>query len=519
MKRAVIYVRVSTTEQAQGGYSIEAQLEACRRYAREQGWIVVREYRDAGESATTAARPQLRQMLTDLTSGEVSASHLVFHKYDRLARNVSDHLGIIERLKRQGIASVSATERIEDTPAGRMVSTIIASVAAWYSENLGQEAKKGMEQKAREGLWPSFAPLGYLNVRKGTGRHAESVLQPDPAIAPLVREAFELYASGRWTLTSLHAEMTRRGLRTRTGKPWSRSKLAKALSNKVYVGIVSWGEVERPGIHEPLVSQELFDRVQVTIKDHDKAGPRVRRHPHHLRGTLFCRSCGSRLCFTLAKGKGGGVFPYFFCVGRSKKRTECKERAVQVAEVDAQVAALYTGLKLSDSGRRQLLARLDAEIAEQEAAGVVTAARDTARLARLQSEREMLMQALYDKAISTELLKSEQARIDAEEEELRRRLAIDRTALVRARDLADRALRVLTDCAAWYGKAEAELRQAMNRALFSAIYVGDGIVRSFELREPLQALFAPWGLNSVPTGEPGGIRTHDQGIKSPLLYR
>jgi len=144
--------------------------------------MVVREYSDAGESATTAARPQLRQMLADLTSGDVAASHLVFHKYDRLARNVSDHLEIIERLKRQGIGSVSATERIEDTPAGRMVSTIIASVAAWYSENLGQEAKKGMEQKAREGIWPSFAPLGYRNVRKGTGRRAESVLEPDPAI-------------------------------------------------------------------------------------------------------------------------------------------------------------------------------------------------------------------------------------------------------------------------------------------------------------------------------------------------
>ena len=131
----------------------------------------------------------------------------------------------------------------------------------------------------------------------------------------------------------------------------------------------------------------------------------------------------------------------------------------------------------------------------------------------------MLFQAFYGKAISQDLLRSEQTRIDGEEDELRRRAAVDRGVLEKARDVADQALRVLAECRSWYIGAEDELRRSWNRALFKAIYVGDGLVKDFELREPLQVLFAETSSNSVRTGEPGGIRTHDQGIKSPLLYR
>ena len=511
MKRAVIYVRVSTAEQAEGGYSIEAQLEACRRYVREQGWSLAAEYVDAGKSATTASRPKLQEMLSSLVSGD-PVSYVVVHKIDRLARNTLDHLGIRARLKKQDISLVSVTENLEDTPAGRMVETIIASVSAWYSENLGQEARKGMAQKARNGLWPSMAPLGYLNVRSGTGRRGESTLEIDPERGPLIRQAFDLYATGNWTLTTLQAELTTRGLRTRTGRPVSRSKLALTLRHKIYIGIVSWAEVEQKGVHQPLVPDETFDRVQMVFRDHDKAGPRLAKHNHYLRGSLYCASCGSKLTTTVAKGR----FSYFFCVGT---RAACRQRYVRVEEIDRQVTELYGRLRVSDKGLSRVRASLDAEIAKQTLGGAAAAARHAQRLARLQAEREMLLQAYYDKAISTDVLKTEQVRIDHEEEEIRNRVSVDRTALVKAKDLGERALRVLTECRSAYPAARDDLRRSWNRALFRAIYVGDGVVTRLELREPLQALFAAAGSNSVQSGEGRGIRTLDQGIKSPLLYR
>ncbi|MDE3076172.1 MAG: recombinase family protein, partial [Chloroflexota bacterium] len=223
MKRAVIYVRVSSRDQAEGGYSLEAQTEACRRFVNDQGWSLAGEYVDAGESAQTANRPRFQQMLTDLAE-ERSISFVVVHKVDRFARNLEDHVAIRARFKKWGVRLVSATEGFEDTPAGRMVEGIVASIAGWYSENLGLETRKGMQQKARDGIWPSVAPLGYHNVRRDGGRRAESVLEIDQERAPFIREAFELYATGNWSIKALHTELTKRGLRTRRGTPLSLSK-------------------------------------------------------------------------------------------------------------------------------------------------------------------------------------------------------------------------------------------------------------------------------------------------------
>ncbi len=236
MKRAFIYVRVSSKEQAESGYSIEAQQGACRRYVAERGWALAGEYVDRGESARTADRPEFKRMLRENTTDP--ADFVVVHKLDRLARNIEDHVLVRGQLRKQQTRLVSVTEAIDESPMGRMMENIAASFAEWYSDNLGQEVRKGMTQKARNGLWPSMAPIGYQNVRTGDGRKAESVLAPDPRMAPLVRDAFELYATGHWTLKTLATEMAKRGLRTRTGKPVARSKIAVMLHHSIYAGIV-----------------------------------------------------------------------------------------------------------------------------------------------------------------------------------------------------------------------------------------------------------------------------------------
>ena len=505
MKRAVIYVRVSSREQAEGGYSIEAQLEACRRYVRERGWSLAHEYVDSGESATTASRPNLQKMLSDLSSGEQSASFVVVHKIDRLARNVADHVGIRGRLKKREISLVSVSENLEDTPSGRMVENILASVAAWYSENLGQETKKGMTQKARNGIWPTFAPIGYLNVREDAGRKAESLLALDDERAPLVRQAFELYATGQWTLTSLHAELKRRGLRTRRGVVPSRAKLAEMLKHKIYMGVVCWGGQEYTGRHEPLVSAETFARVQKVFKEHDKSGPRTTKHEHYLRGSLYCASCGSRLSSMVAKGR----FPYFFCIGRMQRRTNCQEPYVPVERLERNVEEIYGRIRLSEDGRRAIAARLDRELADQSVGGAREVARYARRIAQLQAQREKLLQAYLKEAISVELLKVEQDRIDEEEADIRTRMSVDRSVLEKARQAAEVAMDLLRSCGEAYVNAKERARRNWNRALFKAIYVGDGLVKRYEYQEPLGALFAYAGSNSVHSGSPDGIRTHD----------
>ncbi len=511
MNRAVIYVRVSSREQAESGYSLDAQVEACRRFVEGNGWTLVGEYVDAGESAKTADRPNFRRMLEQLQDDR-SIGYVVVHKIDRFARNLDDHVTIRARFKKWGVRLVSATEGFEDTPTGRMLEGIVASISGWYSENLGQEVKKGMYQKLRSGVWPTFAPIGYLNVRSDTGRKAESRLAVDSERGPLIRQAFELYATGEWSLRRLYDEMNKRGLRTRKGTKLCLSQFAEMLQHNIYVGMVRWGSEEHPGIHEPLVTREVFEKVQHVFQEHDKAAPRLRTHPNQLNGSLVCVSCGSKLSMTLAKG---GRFAYFFCTGRARGRTDCKEPYAPVSRVEREVEGIYQQIRVSDEGRQEVAALLDQEIAKRQASRAKAAARYANRLMRLQVERKKLMEALYDDAISKDLFKAEQRRIDAEEAEIKEQLGADKSALEKARDAAGHALELLERCHDTYVAAEEKVRRRWNRAIFKAIYIGEGLVKSFEYREPFPDLLAYAGSssNSVRSGSPYRIRTGDLSLE------
>lgn len=151
--RCVIYLRVSTKEQAEKGegeegFSIPAQREACARHVRDAGWDVVDEYVDRGESARTADRPALKAMLARIAE-ERDAGAVVVHKIDRLARNMEDHVAIRALLRRRAVALVSVTENVEETASGRLVEGIHALMAEFYSANLASEIRKGLTQKAK----------------------------------------------------------------------------------------------------------------------------------------------------------------------------------------------------------------------------------------------------------------------------------------------------------------------------------------------------------------------------------
>ena len=168
--RCVIYLRVSTREQAEHGegeegFSIPAQREACVRHIRDKGWDLIDEYADRGESARSADRPQLQQMLARIAE-DADVDAVVVHKIDRLARNMEDHVAIRALLRRRSVTLVSVTENLEETASGRLVEGIHALMAEFYSANLASEIKKGMAQKAKMGGWPHSAPLGYTNVRR-----------------------------------------------------------------------------------------------------------------------------------------------------------------------------------------------------------------------------------------------------------------------------------------------------------------------------------------------------------------
>jgi DNA invertase Pin-like site-specific DNA recombinase len=255
--KAAIYLRVSTIGQARkgntnrDGFSIPAQREACRKKAEVMNVTSVKEYVDRGESARSALHPALQQLLKDLREKK-RFDYVIVHKLDRLARNVHDDVMIGLSIKQGGAQLISVTENIDETPSGILLHGIMATIAEFYSRNLGLEALKGATEKAKQGGTPFLAPLGYTNIIRHThGREIRTII-PDSERAPLIRWAIERYATGDYSVAELCEELDKRGLKSRDRSrghihPITHSGLDRILCNRYYLGFVHYNGTEYQG--------------------------------------------------------------------------------------------------------------------------------------------------------------------------------------------------------------------------------------------------------------------------------
>jgi site-specific DNA recombinase len=498
MKRAAIYLRVSTAAQAHRnrepeGYSIPAQREACQRKAAELSAEVVCEYADRGESAKSADRPQLKALLERVRQ-ERDLDCVIVHKVDRLARNRYDDATISYSLHGAGVELVSVTEQIDATPFGRFMHAIVAANAEFYSGNLAAEAKKGLVQKAKAGGTPTRAPLGYLNVRELIdGREVRSVAI-DPERAPHVRFAFAAYATGAYTLDTLGAALEERGLTTRPTatrppKPLARSQLATLLQNPYYIGTVRYAGVEYEGRHEPLIDRRTFAGVAAVLEAHNHAGEKDRKHHHYLKGSLYCGRCGSRMSLIHAKGNGG-TYPYFFCIARMRG-TGCRQPYVPVATVEDAVERAYSRVRLPRAQVGRVRQKLDQALAGMRAQAEQEATRQRRRLDKLASEREKLLHAYYAGAIPLGLLKREQERLTTETTHAEHHLELATHSLTDVQATLQKALDLLANCARAYRRAPGHLRRQWNQALFERFLVVDDDLNRAPLAEPFATLADP----------------------------
>jgi site-specific DNA recombinase len=483
--RAVIYLRVSSAQQVEKdlteeGYSIPAQREACLRFLEQKGWeLAHEEYVDAGESARSADRPALQHLLADLREID-DVKYVVVHKIDRMARNLEDHAAIRAALAKSGARLVSVTEATEDSPSGRLLEGFLATMAEYYSANLGQEIKKGMNQKLKMGGWPRRAPLGYLNKRETIdGRSVASVIV-DPERAPFIVEAFEAYADGRIGAHALADRMAERGLRSRNGKVVSASRWLEMLHNLFYVGRVFDGEEERKGLHPPLVSEELFQRVQNVLEIRDYAGPRQYRHFHPLKGTLYCGVCGALLSYSKSKGRHEH-YEYFYCLSKAR----CSQPFVRIELAEEQVEKLVPTLGLAQRTAELLREGVRETAAMLAASEDRERARLTRKLERLENDRSKVMQAFYANKIDMELLGREQQRISRLLGKERRELSQLESRLEEATVRISKAIDLLVKTRTSYHRLSPAVRRQINRALFKGIYLRDRQIEHFELKEGL----------------------------------
>lgn len=510
-KRAVIYLRVSTAKQANRdddpeGYSLPAQREACQRKAESLGAEIVAEFVDRGESAKTADRKEFQKMLAFVKlQGDID--YVILDKVDRFARNRRDDANIMFELKSFGTTLVSVKENIDETPGGQLLHAIMAGIAEFYSRNLATEALKGMTRKAQVGGTPGRAPVGYLNTRQRIEGREVRIVIVDPERARLVRWAFEVYATGEWSIRSLTDALAEKGFTTLPqGKklpgPVSMAHVSRMLNNRYYIGKVKFNGAEYEGRHEPLIPDSLFERVQEVLKSHDIAGEKARIHNHYLKGTVVCAWCGSRLCITRAK-----QYFYLFCLGRHQRRTDCTMPYLSLEAVEDAVERYYAGVVFTDAEQEEIRTQLRAEIDRQHSQADPELQRARRRVTELADERRRLARGVVTGTIPDDLAREEHERIGRELRSAQNLLVAAETIYESIEETLNLALAWVGRCGDVYLAADARIRRLSNQAIFEKLLIepdDDGpVVTGVVLREPYASL-AGAAFQRATAGRGGG---------------
>ena len=317
--KAVIYARVSSEEQKKEGFSIPAQLDLLRSFAKQHNIDVVREFEEA-ETAKQAGRHQFNEMLKFLKKSK-DVKTVLCEKTDRLYRNFKDYVdldvdttGYTVYLVKEGVVLSPSSTSHE-----KLVHGLKVLLAKNFIDNLREETQKGRLKKASQGYFIGQVPYGYKKLDPRT-----TII--DEEKAPFVRRAFELYATGI-SLEKVKEQLYEEGfIYQSVHKKISKGQLGKMLQNINYLGVLKFRDVIYAGQHPPIISQELFDKAQLSFRKDNK--PLYRDdHNFALAGMMTCAKCGCAITAEIKKGK----YVYYHCTGGKGK---CEQKKIYINELD-----------------------------------------------------------------------------------------------------------------------------------------------------------------------------------------
>jgi site-specific DNA recombinase len=342
--QAFIYARVSSREQEREGYSIPAQRKLLGDYAASRGFEVIHVFVDV-ESAKNPGRKEFGNMAR-LLATESQCRIVLVEKTDRLYRNRTDSLMFEELIENRGVEVhlvkegriISRNSRSQD----KFMHDIHVAVAKNYIENLKEEVKKGMREKAEQGIYPGRAPFGYRN-----NQLTRSIDVQDER-AKIVRRIYALYATGDHSLSSLQASIV-----AETGVRINRGYLEKMLKNPFYIGDFVWRGEQYQGNHEPLISREQFQSVQEVFAGHHK--PKYRKHHFAFAGFLRCAHDGCTVTTESQKGR----YVYYRC---SQGRGKCSLPYMREEQVSEQLAELMKNIYVPETIARTIVDSLHADL-------------------------------------------------------------------------------------------------------------------------------------------------------------
>lgn len=376
MKKKLVggYIRVSTERQVEG-YSIEGQITQIEQYCQFNGYELVDIYADRGISGKSMNRPELQRMLNDAKNGKLDC--VMVYKTNRLARNTSDLLTIVEELHRQNVEFFSLSERMEvKNSTGKLMLQILASFSEFERNAILENIYTGQRQRALEGYYQGNLPLGYNNIPDN-----KKELMINQHEANIVKYIFESYAKGHGYRKIANA-LNHKGYVTKKGNPFSISAVTYILSNPFYIGKIQfakykdWNDKRRKGLndkpviaegkHTPIISQDLWDKAQARKKQVSKKPQVHGKGTNLLTGIIACPQCSASMSAsitvnTLKDGTKKRIRYYSCSNFRNKGSKVCSANSVRADVIEKYVMDQILEIVKSDKVLKQVVERVNQE--------------------------------------------------------------------------------------------------------------------------------------------------------------
>ena len=386
----IIYAHKSTEKDDRQILSIEAQLVELKEFAAKEKLEIVASFQEA-KTAKEPGRMKFAEMLSLIEKGK--AEGIIFWHPDRLARNSVDGGKIIHFVDRGLIKSLKFPMFwFEPTPQGLFMLQIAFGQSKYYVDSLRENVTRGMRQKVRNGVWPSKAPLGYLNNAKTRG------IDVDTDKSSKIKKLFKLYATGNYNLRELAEWCKRINLKSNLGNDISIGKVHELLQNVFYIDLMKYkGEIHE-ATHEPLISKKLFDKVQEIMREKGKP-QKVKKHNFAFLGLMKC-PCSAAITAEKKIKPSGREYIYYRC---TKKKGPCPEKHfLRDEELYSQIKSFLQKVSLSSHDTERVLAELEKEESQAKEQAKTTVQNLKAELLEIGKKLEKLLDVYLEETITAD---------------------------------------------------------------------------------------------------------------------
>lgn len=508
--QSAIYCRVSSKEQEETGYSLPSQEKLLSEYADRKDFEIAKLFSVAESASGSKQRTVFAELMEFLVKKGVN--NLIVEKVDRITRNLRDAVIINDWLEANSERKIHFVKQnliihknAKSDEKFRWDIEIV--LAKKYLANLSEEVKKGQAEKIAQGWLPTKPPLGYKTI--GDKGHKIHIVDTD--VARFIVKAFELYASGNYSMEKLRTQLHQEGFRTRAGNKLPKSRIEALLNDPFYYGAMKWNDIlYTSGKHEPIVTRELFDKAQEVRTR--KLAPKYSRHQFQFKKMMRCGECDGQITAEIQKG-----IVYYHC----NHYKECKQKAYTPEDiVEQQLFGVFDFFKnITPDEAKKIKEIIQRNHVQEMEYKEMTLRSLNTRYVQLQSRLDILYNDRLDQKISNEFWEKKQAEINKEQADIQTQISRVKSQETKyfeiwlnILDLAYRAKEI-------YLKRSPEERRMLLSHIFTNLVLTDKKV-THKLKKPIEVLSkrVQEKLDAENTFEQakGGSNKRQKGSSEPL---